>query len=252
MAEEEEKKNNLLHQTSKLEKQIEFLIKDSQQLLLSRLRELGVEGNTPNDLLVIAHKIVEGHKTLQTRVREEQLAVETLESEQLALLSALKNVEDDRGKKEETGITIRERKDSRKESNQTRSDFIDAAYRDRADKSSIPAIGGELDRHRAIADDAAAVSHCDHVSSNLANSAPSKSFPVSPVSAAEKSPRSWTDDVDLKVPTTSSTAGVEAKPSLLVVDAVEVKSEESAAADKIMAGGRRLQAYALGKLRRVL
>ena len=93
IAEEEEKKKNFVHQTSKLEKQIQFLIKDSQELLLSRLRELGVDGNTPNDLLVIAHKIVEGHKTLQARAREEQLAVETLEAEQLSLLTALGKIE---------------------------------------------------------------------------------------------------------------------------------------------------------------
>ena len=89
IAEEEEKKRNLSNSTSKLEKQIQFLIKDSQELLLSRLRELGIEGNTPNDLLVIAHQIVEGHKTLQTRAREEQAAVEALEAEQAALIAAL-------------------------------------------------------------------------------------------------------------------------------------------------------------------
>ena len=91
MAEEEEKKVNLTHSASKLEKQISFLIKDSQELLLSRLRELGVEGNTPNDLLVIAHRIVEGHKTLQSRALEEQEAVEALEAENAALVAVLES-----------------------------------------------------------------------------------------------------------------------------------------------------------------
>ena len=92
--EEEEKKKTLSHSASKLEKQIQFLIKDSQELLLSRLRELGVEGNTPNDLLVIAHRIVEGHKTLQSRAQEDQVAVEALEAENAALLVALESARD--------------------------------------------------------------------------------------------------------------------------------------------------------------
>ncbi|KAF6216003.1 hypothetical protein GE061_000340 [Apolygus lucorum] len=84
---EKERNEKLKGRAAQLEKQIKVLISDSVALLLARMNELGINANTPADLLAKAKEIVTRHKELQAQVTSLQSTVATLEEEQSKLVT---------------------------------------------------------------------------------------------------------------------------------------------------------------------
>ncbi|XP_030080815.1 histone-lysine N-methyltransferase, H3 lysine-79 specific isoform X2 [Drosophila hydei] len=87
IAQEQERMARLKNRASQLDKQIKVLIDDSVTLLKVRMNELGINVNSPNDLIAQAKEIVGRHKDLQHAVSKMRNEVTAYESEQKLLLS---------------------------------------------------------------------------------------------------------------------------------------------------------------------
>nr|XP_043068142.1 histone-lysine N-methyltransferase, H3 lysine-79 specific isoform X2 [Drosophila bipectinata] len=93
LAQEQERMARLKNRASQLDKQIKVLIDDSVALLKVRMNELGINVNSPNDLIAQAKEIVGRHKDLQHTVSRMRNEVTYYEGEQKHLLSKqLKNL----------------------------------------------------------------------------------------------------------------------------------------------------------------
>ncbi|BFF89675.1 histone-lysine N-methyltransferase H3 lysine-79 specific [Drosophila madeirensis] len=93
IAQEQERMSRLKNRASQLDKQIKVLIDDSVALLKVRMNELGINVNSPNDLIAQAKEIVGRHKDLQHTVSKMRNEVTFYEGEQKMLLSKqLKNL----------------------------------------------------------------------------------------------------------------------------------------------------------------
>lgn len=64
-----------MNRAAQLEKQIKVLIDDSVSLLKARMNELGINANSPGDLLAKAKEIVCRHKDLQAKASKLQSLV---------------------------------------------------------------------------------------------------------------------------------------------------------------------------------
>lgn len=64
-----------MNRAAQLEKQIKVLIDDSVSLLKARMNELGINANSPGDLLAKAKEIVCRHKELQAKASKLQSLV---------------------------------------------------------------------------------------------------------------------------------------------------------------------------------
>lgn len=84
---EKDRNQKLQNRAAQLEKQIKVLIDDSVQLLKARMSELGINANSPTDLLAKAKEIVNRHKELQAKASKLQAQVAVLEQEQNNLIS---------------------------------------------------------------------------------------------------------------------------------------------------------------------
>lgn len=71
----QERNQWLMNRAAQLEKQIKVLIDDSVSLLKARMNELGINANSPGDLLAKAKEIVCRHKELQAKASKLQLQV---------------------------------------------------------------------------------------------------------------------------------------------------------------------------------
>uniref|UniRef100_A0A1L8DWJ1 Histone-lysine N-methyltransferase, H3 lysine-79 specific n=1 Tax=Nyssomyia neivai TaxID=330878 RepID=A0A1L8DWJ1_9DIPT len=83
---EREKNKKLLNRANQLEKQIRVLIDDSVALLKARMKELGINTSSQNDLLSKAKEIVGRHKELQATATRLQNQVGGIEMEQKMLV----------------------------------------------------------------------------------------------------------------------------------------------------------------------
>lgn len=79
-----------MNRAAQLEKQIKVLIDDSVSLLKARMNELGINANSPGDLLAKAKEIVCRHKELQAKASKLQSQVSTLEQDQAQLVNQRK------------------------------------------------------------------------------------------------------------------------------------------------------------------
>lgn len=87
IAEERDRNQKLTCRAAQLEKQIKVLIDDSVALLKMRMAELGINANTPNDLLSKAKEIVMRHKELQAKATQLQQQVNSMEEEHTRLVN---------------------------------------------------------------------------------------------------------------------------------------------------------------------
>ncbi|ALC45429.1 gpp [Drosophila busckii] len=87
IAQEQERMVRLKNRANQLDKQIKVLIDDSVTLLKVRMNELGINVNSPNDLIAQAKEIVGRHKDLQHAVSKMRNEVTVYENEQKLLLS---------------------------------------------------------------------------------------------------------------------------------------------------------------------
>ncbi|KAM8701568.1 hypothetical protein ACLKA7_007649 [Drosophila subpalustris] len=87
IAQEQERMARLKNRASQLDNQIKVLIDDSVTLLKVRMNELGINVNSPNDLIAPAKEIVGRHKDLQHAFSKMRNEVTVYESEQKLLLS---------------------------------------------------------------------------------------------------------------------------------------------------------------------
>ncbi|XP_017031462.1 histone-lysine N-methyltransferase, H3 lysine-79 specific isoform X1 [Drosophila kikkawai] len=93
IAQEQERMARLKNRANQLDKQIKVLINDSVALLKVRMNELGIHGNSSNDLIAQAKEIVHRHKDLQHTVNRMRNEVTFYEGEQKHLLkNQLKNL----------------------------------------------------------------------------------------------------------------------------------------------------------------
>ncbi|KAH8265584.1 hypothetical protein KR038_011205 [Drosophila bunnanda] len=93
IAQEQERMARLKNRANQLDKQIKVLINDSVALLKVRMNELGIHGNSSNDLIAQAKEIVGRHKDLQHTVSRMRNEVTFYEGEQKHLLkNQLKNL----------------------------------------------------------------------------------------------------------------------------------------------------------------
>uniref|UniRef100_A0A1B0CPA7 Histone-lysine N-methyltransferase, H3 lysine-79 specific n=1 Tax=Lutzomyia longipalpis TaxID=7200 RepID=A0A1B0CPA7_LUTLO len=83
---ERERNKKLLNRANQLEKQIRVLIDDSVALLKARMKELGINTSSQNDLLSKAKEIVGRHKELQATATRLQNQVGSIEMEQKMLV----------------------------------------------------------------------------------------------------------------------------------------------------------------------
>lgn len=84
---EKERNLKLMSRAAQLEKQIKVLIDDSVALLKARMCELGINANSPGDLLAKAKEIVLRHKELQAKASKLQAQVSSLEQDQAKYMS---------------------------------------------------------------------------------------------------------------------------------------------------------------------
>lgn len=87
ISKEKERNNWLQNRAAQLEKQIKVLIDDSVALLKARMNELGINANSPGDLLAKAKEIVCRHKELQAKASKLQTQVSVLEQNQSRLVA---------------------------------------------------------------------------------------------------------------------------------------------------------------------
>lgn len=87
ISKEKERNHWLQNRAAQLEKQIKVLIDDSVALLKARMNELGINANSPGDLLAKAKEIVCRHKELQAKASKLQAQVSVLEQNQSRLVA---------------------------------------------------------------------------------------------------------------------------------------------------------------------
>lgn len=86
---ERDRNHRLQNRVNQLEKQIRVLIDDSVALLKARMKELGINTSSQNDLLSKAKEIVGRHKELQGMATKLQNQVTSIEQEQKSLIMAV-------------------------------------------------------------------------------------------------------------------------------------------------------------------